>query len=265
MNWRAMAYSSETRGFLPPVNDAERLCMKRVADQIHAVKQTETARTTTFLNEREQILAIAQLNRNGHKEYIFEGGYPEAERKMLCIFSDALPENAFSIVSIFIAVRGGAVLTHRDYLGALMALQIKREQIGDILTSETGATVFLTSKMATFVCDTLCEIGRFSATVTRIELPLAPQTAQEPAWLTATVSSLRLDALLAAMLKTSRSVAAEYIRTKAVMINHVETTDIHGAVYAGDIFSVRGKGKYKLCEISGKSKKDRTFVSYIQY
>ncbi|MEG2434854.1 MAG: YlmH/Sll1252 family protein [Ruthenibacterium sp.] len=265
MNWRAMAYSSETRGYLPPVNDAERLCAKRVADQIHAVQQSGMARTTTFLNEREQMLAIAQLNRCAQQDFVFEGGYSAAERKMLCIFETELPQNAFDITPVLIAVRGNpSALTHRDYLGALMGLQIKREQIGDILPNENGATVFFTAKMACFVCDTLCEIGRFSASATQTSLPkIAPS--QENALITATVSSLRLDALLAAMLKTSRGTAADIIRSKAVMINHVETTDLHSAVYAGDVFSVRGKGKYKLCEIQGKSKKDRTFVSYIQY
>lgn len=260
-----MAYSSESRGFLPPNNDAERLCVKRVADQIRAVRQTGIARTTLFLNDREQLLATAQLNHDAEKNYVFDGGYPDAERKMLSVFENELPENAFPIIALAIAVRGDASLTHRDYLGALMALQIKREQIGDILLDDTGAHVLIASKMADFVCDNLFEIGRFSATVTRANTADLSKSAGEMLPITATVSSLRLDALLAAMLKTSRSTAAELIRAKAVMINHVETVDLHSAVYAGDIFSVRGKGKYKLCEISGKSKKDRTFVSYIQY
>ena len=258
--------SSNQRGFIPPSNDAEQLFVKRIADLIRVVSQSGVARTTLFLNEREQALAVTQLNRFSQVKHQFYGGISSADRKMLCIYEDEIPADAFSISPIALKVSGDAAkLTHRDYLGALMALRLKRECIGDIILSNEGALVFVQKKFAQIIFDELFEIGRCHVSASICEqLPesTAPENLQT---LTATVSSLRLDAILAAMLKISRGNAAELIRTKSVMVNHVEMTSVHDAVYEGDVFSVRGRGKFKLCEIRGKSKKDRTFVSYIQF
>lgn len=81
----------------------------------------------------------------------------------------------------------------------------------------------------------------------------------------ATVPSLRADAVLAAMLHTSRTRAAEYIAAGRVEINHLPLKAAHETAYAADIFTVRGVGRFKLAAIGGKSRKDRLFISFYQY
>ena len=76
---------------------------------------------------------------------------------------------------------------------------------------------------------------------------------------------MRLDALLAEMIHTSRSNAVQLIRGGAVEINHIPSTKPHEPVYEGDTFSVRGYGKFRLQKIGEQSRKGRTFVSYLQY
>ena len=39
----------------------------------------------------------------------------------------------------------------------------------------------------------------------------------------------------------------------------------HEPVYAGDIFTVRGKGRFRLQQVGGKSRSDRTFILFYQY
>ncbi len=82
---------------------------------------------------------------------------------------------------------------------------------------------------------------------------------------TASVASLRLDAVLAAMMQVSRAQAVQCIRSGAVAINHMPVQSAHADVFENDVFSVRGYGKYKLCTVGGKSRKGRTIVSYFQY
>ena len=48
-------------------------------------------------------------------------------------------------------------------------------------------------------------------------------------------------------------------------INHVPVTSAHAAVYEGDVFTVRGMGRFKLEALGGKSRKDRLFIQYFQY
>ena len=81
----------------------------------------------------------------------------------------------------------------------------------------------------------------------------------------ATVPSLRADAVLAVMLHTSRTRAAEYIAAGRVEINHLPLKAAHETAYAEDIFTVRGVGRFKLAAIGGKSRKDRLFISFYQY
>ena len=80
-----------------------------------------------------------------------------------------------------------------------------------------------------------------------------------------TVSSLRLDAVLSAMLHVSRGTAAELIEAGRVEINHLPVSSAHAPVYESDVFTVRGKGRFRLTALPGKSKKDRQIIEFFQY
>ena len=75
----------------------------------------------------------------------------------------------------------------------------------------------------------------------------------------------RLDAVLAAMLHCSRGQASELIEAGRVEINHLPADKPHAQVYVGDVFSVRGKGRFRLTALPGKSKKDRSIIEFFQY
>ena len=79
------------------------------------------------------------------------------------------------------------------------------------------------------------------------------------------MSSLRLDAVLAAMLRCSRGQACELIAAGRVEINHLPAESTHAPVYEGDVFTVRGKGRFGLTALPGKSKKDRSIIEFFQY
>lgn len=253
------------RGFLPPATDDERLLVKRAQELADRARYTGRTGTTLFCNEREQALAVYAMSRADWTNYCFFGGYEEAQRAILCVYDGSFDPACVPITAVRAKVSGaGKALTHRDYLGALMALGIKRECIGDILCDDAGTVLFVVNSVLPLVLDELRAAGRATLTCTvDCAQNLPEQTASEPR--TVTLASLRVDALLAAMLRISRSDAAALIRKKDLQINHVETETVHAAVYEGDVFTVRGKGKFKLCEIGNRSKKDRIFVSYIQY
>ena len=80
--------------------------------------------------------------------YVVYGGFPDAERAMICFLPDYMDEETFMASekaepSVLSCVRIAPVnnkfadeLNHRDYLGSLMNLGIERDQIGDILGGE---------------------------------------------------------------------------------------------------------------------------------
>ena len=57
------------------------------------------------------------------------------------------------------------------------------------------------------------------------------------------------------MMRTSRSIAAQAIQSGRVEVNHVPLRTTHEDVFEGDIFTVRGVGRYRLVAIGGKSRK----------
>ena len=110
----------------------------------------------------------------------------------------------------------------------------------------------------------ITSVGRSRARAERFEGPLPVEPVQRESK-TATVSSLRADAVLAAMLRCSRGQAEALVRGGRLEINHVPVTSAHAAVYEGDVFTVRGMGRFKLEALGGKSRKDRLFIQYFQY
>ena len=126
--------------------------------------------------------------------------------------------------------------------------------------------MFALEPAAEQICQELRQAGHtdLTAEMQPLEtLPAFPQ-AERPRQ-TATVSSLRLDAVLAAMLRCSRGMAAELVTAGRVEINHLPAESVHAPVYEDDVFTVRGKGRFQLTALPGKSKKDRLIIEYFQY
>ncbi|MBQ7859704.1 MAG: hypothetical protein IJ347_06205 [Faecalibacterium sp.] len=262
---------ASVRGFVPPQTDAERMLMRHAEDLARTADARGIARYSSFLSDREQALCRAAMNRAGCSCYSFDGGYPEAERRLLCIEpEDSWGERPIACVRIVCrAVASAALPQHKDYLGSLTGLNIRREGLGDIILSDQHpgtAYLFALPAVAQLIADELCEIGRISVSAEVIDPQQMPQiTPPQRNYCTATVSSLRLDAVLAAMLKCSRGTAAELIAAGRVEVGHVPAISAGASVYVQDIFTIRGKGRFQLTALPGKSKKDRQIIEYFQY
>ena len=264
-------YSSEQpkRGFLPPQNQEETLIMRRAEDLYRSALQRGQARFSGFLSDRQQVLCKAALDKLRCDFYSFDGGYPEAQRRMLCFTFEEDEVSPLCFVKITASSLSTQTLTHQDYLGALMGLSVERECLGDVLIlpgTPQVAYVAVQERMAGFLERELTEVGRNTVKTTvcsreEVEWGKMPQ----PEVKTATVSSLRLDSVLAAMLNTSRGLACELIKAGRVEIGHVLQSNAHAPVYEGDIFSIRGKGKFQLKAIGGRSRKDRIFIEFFKY
>lgn len=265
-----MASSSNAqRGFTPPQNEQEKLVMRRAEDLCRIAQGRGIARYSGFLTDREQCLAAAALNKAGCREFAFEGGYPQAERKLLCIEpAGAYSEPPICCVKLECALANGAEgPAHKDYLGALLGLGLERSCVGDILPDEAlpgTAYVYLLQRVSQLICTELCSVGRCTAQAAVFD-GLPPIRPPKRTLVSATVSSLRADAVLAAMLHCSRTQAGEILRGGGLEINHVQVFSPHAPVYEGDVFTVRGKGRFKLQSLGGKSRKDRLFIEYFQY
>ncbi len=268
-----MASSSEhgERGYIPPQSDEERLLMRRVEELCRLADARGIPRATGFLSDREQALAAAAMNRAGCDFGRFWGGWDAAERKVLCVEPPdtwVLEPVAVLRLSAF-GAQAGKAPGHREYLGALLNLGIERACVGDLLPDpQTPGQMyaFVLQGKADFLA---AELSRAGAWTVRAQLceQVPDRVLAEPdrTLYEASVASLRADAVLASMMHTSRANAAQAIAAGRVELNHLPLRTTHEPVYANDLFTVRGAGRWRLQSIGAPTRKGRIFVTYFQY
>jgi len=214
---------------------------------------------TGFLTPADQLIAQQAAKQLPHA---FWGGYDQAQRCMLALLPEEwTPRQQEYIAALSIrAPFAKRKLEHRDYLGSLLGLGMERTCLGDILVQEEGATCFVQRHMAAFVMDNLLKVGSCAVHVEEVPLPEAveQETAEE---FSATVAQLRLDSVVAAAFRVSRTKAAEYIAAGAVKHNHLPCLDRDKSLQEGDVLSLRGFGRATLLQVGGRSKKDRIFIT----
>ena len=255
----------------------ELITQKRLLESAQLAFQKEIVVYTDFLGLAEQNLFYSSLKEFPAVSYSCYGGVPGAER--FCIAFDGRealsglrktePEEyyLFPIVCVSItpsSLKYSELLTHRDYLGALLHLGISRAKVGDIYIKEKQAYVFCTEAIADFICKELCTVKH---TLVHCEITVPEEALLRPECkeITSTVASMRLDAFLSVAFQTSRSSLTAYIDGGKTYVNGRLVTKAGQTLSEGDIISVRGKGRFKVTEIKNMTKKGRIVVTINKY
>ncbi|MEG2315033.1 MAG: YlmH/Sll1252 family protein [Clostridia bacterium] len=218
---------------------------------------------TGFLSPPEAEWALIAGRKQGVRA-LLSGGYEDAERRVACFVPQDGEAEPFPIVALELTWPHQAAPEHRDVLGSVMGLGIKRQCVGDIVMEPERAFLFVQSGMGTHVMDALLSAGRTRLSVRAMEeLPsLAPPKGTE---VRDTVLSPRLDAVLGAGLCLSRAKAAELITSGNVKLRHLPTLRTDAQVKPGDAISVRGYGRLVLSEVGAPTKKGRLPLLLLRY
>lgn len=241
----------------------ERLLLARVWDKYEQTERRGTPCATDFLSPREQKLALSLLQGTGvHGGYLLDGGYEGAERRRMIFLPDWTENDESQIAFLRADFHGPESLGHRDILGSLMGLGVVRGKIGDILISPHSADIIAAPSLRDFFLLEWKEAGHVKLRVSEIrreDLRLHEPPVKE---VRDTVSSLRLDAVIAAAFSIARGKAVAYIRTGRVFLDHwlCEKPDMH--VEEGAVITVRGLGRAKLKTVGAMTKKGRTTVIF---
>ena len=187
------------------------------------------------------------------------GGFPDAERKMVA-FLPEYEEPLFPISAVCVSSPRINALSHRDFLGSVLGLGIKREKCGDIIINEDNCYILLHEDIASFVASSLTKVGREGVKAELITLEKISFPKKEFKPITGTVSSLRLDAVISLFAGKGRGKAAEMVEGGIVFVNCILAQKCDMRLSDGDVISLRGKGKATLL-VGGTSKKDRIFIT----
>jgi len=236
----------------------EKILIRKINDLITKSRKEYSVTYSHFLDPAQQSLLSRIEEFYGYIS--FEGGYEDAERRLCRICTDEYcTDNGAPIVLLkaVIPARSGEP-THREILGSIMGTGIKREMVGDILPNKNEPVFFCHSLSAQHLELELKKIGRANAEISRCTLTDIPEPKLKEKQIN--VSSMRLDCIAAEGFGMSRSKAAEYIKKGVVAVNWIITPDPSKEIKTGDKISLRGKGKIRIGEISGLSKKGRIFL-----
>ena len=156
--------------------------------------------------------------------------------------------------------------SHRNYLGGIVKLGMKREKVGDILVSDEGADILVKEETAESLKQELGTLTRFqNAKIEIVELSELKKQEIKLEELSIIVPSLRLDNFISDLARTSRSKAVEIINSERVFINGQNEMKASKQIKQGDIITIRGKGRFFIKEFSGNTRSGRTIVKVEKY
>ncbi|MDO5422803.1 MAG: YlmH/Sll1252 family protein [Eubacteriales bacterium] len=250
------------------MNQEEARFGKHLADLARAADQRSIVTFTDFLNLNELNIFHTCEQRFSFVQWKTFGGYEHAERQMAAFIPDALlfPWE-FPIACLKIAPlnrKFAEELSHRDYLGAILNLGIDRSKTGDIVKGEDCAWLFCVESMADFLCNELTRVRHTAVRCERCD-PSEIQFSLHTEILTGTVSSVRLDSVLAVACKASRSSLISSIEEGKVFVNGRLVTSNGHPLKEGDLISLRGTGRFRFLEVGNQSRKGRYFIKIEKY
>ena len=206
--------------------------------------------------------------------YQLFGGYGESERKILIVYPEKYNEkmiekNYFKmlkIVRVELPEEEHSKYSHRNYLGGIVKLGLKREKVGDILVSNDGADIIVVDDFAEILKNELSSLTRFeSSKIYLEELSNLRKKEIKIEEISIIVPSLRLDNIVSDLARTSRSKAAEIINQERVFVNGQNETKLSKQVKLNDIITIRGKGRFIIKEFIGTTRSGRTVIKIEKY
>lgn len=209
-----------------------------------------------FLDEAEISILNEEIKKNPTINLYSDGKIIDADRKRFIVSPYDIDDLDFKIdIYEIIYNKKFHNINHRNILGSLMSLGIKRECIGDIVFNDGNAYFAATKEISAFLLEEFKFIGRAPIELKLINYDVKNIINYE--FKTYFLASIRLDSIVAFGFNISRNLAQEMIMEGLVYINHVLCQNTSHEVKIDDQISVRHKGKIILKDIGGKSKSGR--------
>lgn len=238
------------------------LTKKRLTELSHRAFERGYTTFSDFLN-LEEISLLKSLHTES--EYNLYGGYDNADRCVASFGECEEYQYPISCIKIEPANQKFAdELSHRDFLGALMNLGINRSTLGDIIITNNTGYLFCLNSIKEYILQNLDRIKHTTVRCTESVLP-AEIAEKKPEPVELTVSSQRVDIIVAAVFKLSRNTVTQLVNQEKVFINSKIAYKESLTLKSGDIVSVRGKGKFIFDGEIRQTKKNKSVIGIRLY
>lgn len=257
-------------------NEDDRLLVSKLFDKIEFVSKRNSVEYTEFLDMRQRQLLEKTMKELNISNYVAYGAFSTAERTILIIYptklEDVFKNNKFDYNTIFSVIRISlpnelkGMYSHRDYLSAIIKIRMKREKVGDIITSKDGAEIVVLKETEKYILEGLKQLTRFSKSEFKI-VKIEELNVQAPKTqiLNIIIPSMRIDSVVSELIRTSRAKSTEIIKEERVFANHELVTKGSKEVKTNDIITVRGKGRFKVGNVLNNTKKGNLVLEIEKY
>lgn len=239
------------------IENEKKILMKQIIEKIENVLNYHTLEYTDFLDPYELSLSKSILNGFDIGYSVF-GGIESAERKILQLFPDYLDSSLIESPVAALELNGDlSSLSHKDFLGGLLNLGIKRTKVGDILIYDESTIILVKEEIQDFVLLNLEKVGNKNIKIEEIKISCLKVPEIKYRELKDFVSSTRLDIVISSAYNISRTDSQSIIKSGKVKVNWESINKVSKELEEKDIISVRGYGRCILYSLDGRSKKGK--------
>nr|WP_224749549.1 YlmH/Sll1252 family protein [Polycladospora coralii] len=155
----------------------------------------------------------------------------------------------------------GKRLEHRNVLGTLLGLGLNRDKMGDIIPHDVGCDIVLDQTLLEYIQIHIGQVGRVRVNIVEVQKQELNIPTVDMKEFVVTVSSMRIDAVIAAGYRMSRTKAGDLIRSEKCKVNWKLIENPHYTLQPGDLVSLKGFGRLRVENIQGVTKKEKFIVA----
>lgn len=230
---------------------------RRVIDLCEIVLRTKSTECTDFYNPFEVKELTSLINTYDTISFSLIGN-EDSESKAILIYPEYMDEvNPADYVSLVKIDKKDYEIAHKDVLGSLLSLGIKREKLGDIIINDEAIYFYIRNEILDYVLLNLEKIKKYGVELEVIDLATLISRDVDYEEKLVTCASARLDLVLANVYNLSRSDAKNAIEAGLVKLNYKVTYKISETLEVGDMVSMRRRGRFIVGDYLGLSKKDK--------
>lgn len=246
----------------------EKILISTIIDKINSSKNKHTYQTYYFLDLAQQLIVTEMLEKRKETNWILYGGYENAERKKFFVIpekynidSEEIFEEKMCIIRVNLPKELYNTFEHKSYLGAIMKLGVKREEVGDIIVREDGADIIISRTIENFLLNSLKELTRFQkAKIESLSIKDLKYIEPKKEIFKINIPSMRLDAIVGELARCSRNEANKIIAEERVFVNFKEEIVGSKIIKENTYITIRGKGRFKILNIVGTTRSNRLSV-----
>lgn len=237
-----------------------RIFLIRNLSKAESVMDSHIVKSTEFMNPYQLKCFEDIIRRVDSLNYRIYPDDSRFERKIVQICPDYTEPESLEVPVEALRISGSFKfnkVSHKDYLGSILGLGIKREEIGDIYVHERYGYLMLKKNMADYVTMNLTSISRENVNISQVDLDEIEFAEEKFNEIIINISSKRADSIIAEIFNVSRSKSQELILAEKLYVDFEKYASVSREINDGSLISLRGYGRAVFDETLGETKKKR--------